>query len=156
MIYVFDSSPLINLFKHYYPDRFPSLWENFDTLVSEGCIISVQEVKRELKGRGDKLSEWVRDHGEIFSTPASDELNFVEKIFKITKFRELVKRKDQLKGNPVADPFVIAKAQALEEGCVVTQEVYKLNAAKIPNVCRRFDIPCMDLESFMENEKWRF
>ncbi len=31
MIYVFDSSPLIDLFRYYYPDRFPSLWENVTT-----------------------------------------------------------------------------------------------------------------------------
>lgn len=27
-IYVFDSGPLIDLFRHYYPSRFPSLWEH--------------------------------------------------------------------------------------------------------------------------------
>ncbi len=48
MIYVFDSSPLIDLFKYYYPDRFPSLWDNFDALVSEHRIISVREVRNEL------------------------------------------------------------------------------------------------------------
>lgn len=26
-VYVFDSGPLIDLFRHYYRDRFPSLWE---------------------------------------------------------------------------------------------------------------------------------
>ena len=156
MIYIFDSSPLIVLFKHYYPDRFPSLWENFDALILERRIISVREVKRELEGRGDRLSDWAKDHGKVFSTPTIDELNFVAKIFKIAHFQTLVKKQEQLQGKPVADPFVIAKAKIQEQGCVVTLEAKKPNAAKIPNVCEHFGIPCINLEAFMENERWRF
>ncbi|MBT9141517.1 MAG: hypothetical protein DDT30_02109 [Dehalococcoidia bacterium] len=156
MIYVFDSSSLIDLFKYYYPNRFPSLWENFDALVLERRIISVREVRNELEGHGDSLSVWVKDHHEFFPAPTTDELNFVAKIFKVTHFQALVKEKEWLQGKPVADPFVIANAWALEEGCVVTQEVKRPNAAKIPNVCEHFGIPCLNLEAFMENEKWRF
>ena len=156
MIYVFDSGPLIVLFRHYYPDRFPSLWKSFDALVLEQRIISVREVRKELEGHGDRLSDWVKDHGEFFLTPTADELNFVAEIFKIAHFQMLVRKKERLYGKPVADPFVIAKAQALEEGCVVTQEIKKPNAAKIPNVCEHFGIPCLNLEAFMENENWRF
>jgi len=156
MIYVFDSGPLIVLFRHYYPDRFPSLWKSFDALVLEQRIISVREVRKELEGHGDRLSDWVKDHREFFLTPTADELNFVTEIFKVTHFQTLVRKKERLQGKPVADPFVIAKAQALEEGCVVTQEIKKPNAARIPNVCEHFDIPCLNLEAFMENEKWRF
>jgi len=160
MIYVFDSDTLINLFRYYYTDRFPSLWENFDALVLKHRIISVREVKNELAGHGDRLSTWVRDHGEIFLTPTIDELTFVAEIFKVRHFRMLIRKKERLQGKPVADPFVIAKARALEEalerGCVVTQEAKKPNAARIPNVCKHFGIPCLDLEAFMENEKWRF
>lgn len=48
MKYVFDTGPLIDLFKHYYPTRFPSLWEQFHDLVSEGKLISVREVYNEI------------------------------------------------------------------------------------------------------------
>ena len=156
MIYVFDSSPLIVLFRHYYPDRFPSLWENFDALVLERRIVSVREVRKELEGYGDRLSDWVKGHREFFLTPTTNEFNFVNEIFKITHFQMLIRKKERLNGKPVADPFVIAKAKIQEEGCVVTQEVKKPNAARIPNVCEHFDIPCLNLEAFMENEKWRF
>ncbi len=64
MIYIFDSSPLVDLFRHYYPERFPSLWENFDVLVLEQRIISVREVRNELEERGDSLSKWVKAHRE--------------------------------------------------------------------------------------------
>lgn len=74
----------------------------------------------------------------------------------MTHFQALIRQKERLQGKPVADPFVIAKAWTMENGCVVTQEVKKPNAAKIPNVCEHFGIPCLNLEAFMENEKWRF
>ena len=48
MKYVFDSDSLINLFRHYYPERFPTLWEKFDALVSGGELISVREVYNEI------------------------------------------------------------------------------------------------------------
>ena len=156
MIYVFDSSPLIDLFKHYYLARFPSLWESFDALVTEQRIISVREVRNELERQNDRLSNWVKDHRELFLTPTYDELNFVTEIFKATHFQALVRQKTITLGKPVADPFVIAEAWAMEDGCVVTQEVKKPNASKIPNVCEHFGIPCLNLEAFMENEQWRF
>ena len=156
MIYIFDSSPLINLFKHYYPARFPSLWESFYELVTEERIISVREVKNEIGGRSDRLSDWVKENREIFLTPTPDELNLVTEIFKVRHFQAMIRRKERLRGKPVADPFVIAKAWATEDGCVVTQEIKKLNAAKIPNVCDHFNIPWMNLETFMENENWSF
>ncbi len=53
MNYVFDSGPLIWMFRYYYPDRFPSLWKQFDSLVANERIISVKEVLRELEGHED-------------------------------------------------------------------------------------------------------
>jgi hypothetical protein len=160
MIYVFDSDVLIHLFRYYYLDRFPSLWDNFGALVQRQRIVSVREVKNELAGHGDKLSEWVKDHHEFFSLPTVDELSYVTDIFKVAHFRMLIRKKQRLQGKPVADPFLIAKAWALkgslEGGCVVTQEVKKPNAAGIPNVCEHFAVQCMDLEGFMENEGWKF
>lgn len=50
MRYVFDSGALIDLFNNFYQERFPSLWEKFDRLVSDGTIISVREVYNEIEG----------------------------------------------------------------------------------------------------------
>ena len=156
MIYVLDSCTLIALFKHYFPGRFPSLWENFDALVSEHRIISVAEVKNELAGHGDRLSDWVSDHRELFPEPTSNEASFVNEIFRVRHFKTLIRLSQQQLGKPVADPFVIAKANFQEDGCVVTEEVKKPNAARIPNVCEHFDVPCLNLEAFMEHENWSF
>ena len=156
MIYIFDSSPLIDLFKYYYPTRFPSLWESFDSLVAEGRIISVKEVRNEIEGGGDRLADWVKENREIFTMPTNEELVIVSDIFKVKHFQAMIRRKERLQGKPVADPFVIAKAGVLENSCVVTLEIYKEHAAKMPNVCEHFGIPWLNLEDFMEKENWSF
>ena len=67
----------------------------------------------------------------------------------------LVSEQDLLAGNLRADPFIIAKAKVLN-GCVVTEERRKPNAAKIPNVCEHFGVDYTNLQGFMEREGWRF
>lgn len=155
MIYVFDSSPLIVLFRHYYPERFPSLWKKFDSMILAQRIISVREVSNELEGQEDRLSVWTGNNKEFFCIPTTDELSFVAEIFRIQHFQALIRRKEQLTGKPVADPFVIAKTKTRGH-CLVTQENFKENAAKIPNICNHFNIPYVDLETFMKNENWTF
>ena len=155
--YVFDSNSLINLFKHYYPERFPSLWEKFDDLVSEGRIVSVREVFGEIGANKDTLANWAKERkNTLFSESTADEFRFVAKIFQVRHFQAMIRKQERLQGKPVADPFVIARAKIIH-ACVVTEEKYAKNAAKIPNVCKRFDdIPCINLERFMEEENWTF
>jgi len=156
MIYVFDSGPLIWMFRYYYPERFPSLWIEFDELIASQRIISVKEVSRELEGQDDLLSDWVKDNGDVFQPPNQSEFSLVANIFKIPHFQGLIRKQERLQGKPVADPFVIAKAGSIDNGCVVTTEKHKKNASQIPNVCEHFSIPYMNLEQFMEKENWTF
>lgn len=156
MIYVFDSGPLIWMFRYYYPDRFPSLWEQFHELIDDQRIISVKEVSRELDGQDDLLANWVNDNKAIFQEPTQNEMIFIGEIFQVSHFQGLVRKQERLQGKPVADPFVIAKADLVQNGCVVTTEKYKENASQIPNVCKYFNIPCINLEQFMEEEDWKF
>ncbi len=156
MKYVFDSDSLINLFRHYYPERFPTLWEKFDALVSARELMSVREVFNEIGSGEDLLSFWAKEQKNILfleSTP--EELQFLGEIFQVRHFQAMIRKQEILKGKPVADPFVIARAKILS-ACVVTQEKNTENAAKIPNVCKYFGIPCINLERFMEKEKWVF
>lgn len=155
MIYVLDSGPLIDLFKHYYPDRFPSLWEKFSELVATNKIVSVDEVYSEISDYGDRLAEWAEDNRDFFHTPSPKELEFVTEIFSIPHFQAMIRIKKRLEAKPVADPFVIAKARIID-GIVVTKEDFKPNAASIPNVCRHFGVKYMNLEAFMESEGWTF
>jgi hypothetical protein len=160
MIYVFDSDALINLFRHYFLKRFPTLWTKFHDLVSTDEICSVKEVYNEVVNRQakaeDRLSRWARDNPDVFARPSREELEFVTRIFRVPHFQALVRKKEQMQGKPVADPFLIARAHVLDHGCVVTEEKDTPNAARIPNVCRHFKVPCKNLEEFMEQKSWEF
>jgi hypothetical protein len=156
MIYVFDTSSLSKL-KHFYPGIFKSIWIGLDELVKQGNLISTKEVWHEIeRGNSDQYTnKWLKDRKEIFTTPTTAELQFVAHIFQVQHFQSLIGEQQRLKGTPVADPFVIACAK-IKNGTVVTEEQLKPNAAKIPNVCGYFKIPCIDLERFMELQGWNF
>jgi hypothetical protein len=155
MIYILDSSMLIDLFRNYYLDRFPSLWVLFDRLVNDGKGVSVREVFNEVKDRKDRLSEWSHRNHDFFRLPSEEELMFVSEIFRVKHFQSMIREQERLQGKPVADPFIIAYAKC-NGGCVVTQEAAKPNSSKMPVVCTRYKIPCMSLEEFMKNENWTF
>ena len=155
MTYVFDSGPFIHLFRYFYPQRFRSLWEKFDAAIAAETIISVSEAANELEGIGDRLSDWVKGNKQVFRRPEPSELQFVTDIFKVAHFQAMIRKKEQLEGKPVADPFVVAAAK-IHGHCVVTTEKYRPNAAQIPNVCEHFNVECTDLEGFMDKEDWTF
>jgi hypothetical protein len=156
MIYVFDTSSLSKL-KHFFPGVFKSVWTGLDALVLSGHLISTREVWNEIE-RGDvdaHTNNWLKQRKHLFTTPTGSELQFVARIFQIPHFQALIGEKQRLTGTPVADPFVIACAK-VRGGTVVTEERLKPQAAKIPNVCQRFSVPCMDLETFMQQQGWSF
>ena len=62
-------------------------------------------------------------------------------------FQQLIDKRKILSGGYVADPFVVAKAM-VQNRIVLTREKFKENAAKIPNVCKHFGAPCVDIEEF--------
>lgn len=156
MIYVFDTSPLSTLFRNYYRSRFPTLWEQFDGLVADGVVVSTREVARELdEGPVEAARVWCRSNKHVFPTPNAGEGAFVAQIYGVKHFQQNIEQKKLFRGGKTADPFVIAKA-ATSGGTVVTLEEYKPNAAKIPNICEHFGIPCLSLEEFMEAEGWEF
>lgn len=155
-MYIFDTSPLSTLFKNYYRRRFPSLWRNFDALVDAGSLVSTREAYREIiDGPVPELREWAENNQELFSVPSAAEGAFVANIYAVPHFQQNIEQQKLLKGGRNADPFIIARA-ATEGKTVVTMEMLKPNAAKIPNICQHFSIPCMTLEEFMEAEGWQF
>jgi hypothetical protein len=156
MSYVFDNSPLSTLFKNFYRNRFPSLWVLFDDLVATGRIVSTREVMREIEdGATESLRDWAAQNQQLFTVPTAAEGAFVTRIYASPHFQQNIEQQKILKGGKNADPFVIAKA-AVVQGTVVTMELFKPNGVKIPNICRHFNIQCVTLEEFMEQEGWQF
>lgn len=121
-----------------------------------GGIVSTREVLREIEDRGpENLQEWSKQHRKLFMTPTAAEGEFVARIYRVPHFQQNIEQQKLLKGGKVADAFVIAKA-AVEGRTAVTMELLKPNAAKIPNICQHFSVPCLTLEQFMEKKRWEF
>ena len=61
------------------------------------------------------------------------------------------------KGRSMADPWVIAHAQS-EKATVVTleQKAAKSGQIKIPDVCKKEDIECIDIYDLIKNLKIEF
>jgi hypothetical protein len=156
MIFVLDTNSL-SVLKNFYPATFKKLWPDLETLVEAGELVSVEEVFKEVQRLtdSDHLLKWVDEHKHIFSSPTEPEMDFVAEIFSVKHFQQLVSQDALLRGGLVADPWVIARAHALD-GCVVTEERIKPQAAKIPNVCAHFGIKCTNLEGLLEDRGWRY
>lgn len=154
--YVIDTNSL-RVFGNYYPESFPSFWEEIANLVDGGRLVSCREVQKEIERQSVSvhLNTWVDDNSHIFSAPISEEMEFVAEIFRVPHFRQLIGLKQQLKGLPVADPFLIARGAQLS-GCIVSEETHKPNASKIPNVCEHFGIRCLNVEGFLSEVGWQF
>lgn len=155
-MYVFDTSPLSTLFKNYYRRRFPTLWVQFDALVADGRIVSTREVLREIEdGPVESLRDWAANNHALFPALTAAEGSMVAQIYAVQHFQQNIEQQKLLKGGRNADPFVIARAM-VDKRTVVTMELLKPNAAKIPNICQHFHVPCLSLEEFMEAEGWQF
>jgi hypothetical protein len=154
--YVFDTNSF-RVLENYYPASFPTFWDNFNEAVAAGMVVSVRGVYNELEnlGRTAWLLDWVGQRRASFLTPGAAEMTFVAEIFRVPHFLNLVSTTQRLQGSAVADPFIIACARVLE-GCVVTEEALRPNAAKIPNVCQHFGVECTNVEGFLDRMNWKF
>lgn len=157
MDYVFDTSTLSAIFRHYFIDQFPSFWEKFSTAIEEQRIGSVREVMNEIfqLKRNDELECWTKINRTFFHDPTSEELKFITTIYNVRHFQNNLEKKKLLHGGPFADPFIIAK-EKIENASVITQERLTENGARIPNICQHFNIHFLDLKGFLQSEKWVF
>ena len=155
--YILDTNTLSQLFRFYYRNNFPSLWTKFNHLVMDGRILSTREVLRELgDGRQAELAYiWAAGHEYLFPDPGTEEVLFVSRIFGVRHFQQNLQRKKHKPRRRGADPFVIAQAKRTG-GTVVTEESKPPNGARIPNICERFEIPCINLQQLMDRENWIF
>ena len=65
--YSFDTSAFINgrrdLFR---PNTFGALWDAIDSMIENGIVRAVDEVKIEVAKKDDEVAKWVRDRRGLF------------------------------------------------------------------------------------------
>lgn len=159
-MYIFDTCSFRALFT-FYPKRFPTLWKLFEQVIQAGKLHSVSEVLQELKNQIHKDTsalQWIENNKDLFVSPSSEEALFImNKLFidKNGHFKNIVEKDKVLRGGSCADPFILASAY-VKQATVVTQEVFKPNSVKIPFICQHYNINCLNLEKFMEEQNWEF
>ncbi len=151
--YSIDTSVLIDGRNRNYPeDVFPRVWENLEELVGSGRVVVASEVAFELERGSDDCHAWLRRFPEAVVLASREVLDLAAEI--TSALPEWVSPRANY-----ADPWVIAHA-AVRGWAVVTQEhrtgspvQHKL---KIPNVCERYDVPCLSFLDLARYEGWIF
>ena len=161
-VYCIDTSSLIDLHRYYPRQRFPTLWDRLELLISEERLIAPREVRRELEAREDELTVWVREHRVMFIDPDLAQTEAVTEIQE--QFQGLL---DPDKEGPEADPWVVAlpvsraRTQGLvqTEWVVVTQERGRGPQSprpRIPDVCGHYGLRSINLLELVRQEGWTF
>ena len=65
MAYSIDSSGILDLFRYYPPDVFPTIWTQMDGAVASQAILAVDEVYRELEKKDDTAFQWLKGRRAI-------------------------------------------------------------------------------------------
>ena len=136
----------------------PAYWDWLDQQFAKGIAGSIDMIGRELKDGNDNLAEWVKSRKAQF-VPNDDEATqdaFSEIVqFVISKDFSPANR-DQFLAK--ADPWLIAKAKTI--GATVVTHESTLNDAtkkvKVPNICRQFDVRCIDTFAFLRETRAKF
>ena len=164
-VYSLDASALFDLFDYYPADRFGPIWTGLDELIKQGRLIMVEQAVGECLDPNS--SAWLRTRRSII-VRFSPELNdcMLEIMADLTAASLMLVNPRKTRNE--ADPFVIAAAIAYNrqinggnDGPTVVLSSEKAapeNATnvKIPNVCARYKIRCMNLLEMMREENWRF
>ena len=150
--YCLDTNIFIEPWNKFYSQKFTKgYWEILADLAQQGILFSTIEVKREIEKIDDDLLKWIKDK-KFFKNPNEDIQRRMREILK--KYPHLI---DPLKGRSIADPWVIAHAQ-LENAVVVTleQKARKASQVKIPDVCLKERIECIDIYNLIRCLKIEF
>lgn len=150
MTYCIDTSALIAAWSERYPIRnFPRVWEHIDGLIKSGRLVAPEEVRLEVKKKGDGLFTWINARRMMFvdleppiQQRAKDILREYPWLLKNTPDKS------------PADPFVIALA--VERKLVVITEEAPGNAKRpqIPFVCAASNIQCTNVLGLLAEEGW--
>lgn len=154
IVYVIDSSALIDCHRRYPSPTFDGVWDKMTNLIRSNQMIAPTEVFNEISKKDDWLTEWCKNNQSMFIPVNGEIATFVSEIME--EHPGLVKN-DMV--NPIADPFVIALARSINAGSIdsatpiVVAHEGRRSHTKIPAVC---DVENKTLLEMFNEENWRF
>ena len=166
MQYVFDTNILIDMHENYYPTVFCNVWEKVKELIDNEVMVSISEVKYELK------SEPIRNHWlniesqcneKLFKELTNGEEECIHLIEALPIYKEEFRRNkittslEKEWGNyasVVADPWVIAYGWKHDAVVVTNEKPAKKH--NIPHVCDELEVDHVNLKQFFEENNIKF
>ena len=139
-------------------DICPAYWDWLDRQFQLGTVASVDMIGRELKEGNDELAEWAKARPDHFIENNDEETQVI-----FSKIVRVVVTGDYNPGNrdnflAKADPWIIAKAKAINATVVTHEALVSPNTkkVKVPNICKQFNVPCIDTFQFLRALNARF
>lgn len=147
-VYVIDTCSLLALTETYPKDVFPGVWDKVDEMIDDGVLISCDDVLEELASKDDDVLAWAKARSHIFK-----ELDDPIQVSAIEILQTHANLVDVKNNKSSADPFLVATARVYG-GTVVTEENFSggPEKSKIPDVCRDYEIDCIDLLDMLRRE----
>ena len=159
--FVIDANVFIQPHRQYYPfDICPGYWAFLEHHFKEGNIISIDKIKGEIID-SDELSDWVLNQipSKVFYSTRQNEVSkkyaeIIQWVQSSSQFHASAKA--EFANDP--DGWLVAYAKA-HNLTITTQEVYipgVKNKIPIPNLCREFNIECIDIFNMLRQLKAKF
>jgi hypothetical protein len=149
--YSLDSSGILDLFRYYPPDVFPTIWTQMDAAANAGIIFAIDEVYRELEKKDDVAFGWLKARRTIVVALDTAIQQRVAAVLSVHP--RLI---DTRKSRSTGDPFVIGLAQARGYSVVTGEKASGVLAKpNIPDVCVALKVPWMNVLSMFRNEGWK-
>ncbi len=152
-VYVVDTSVIVTMHQTTPRDIYPSVWQQFESLVLEGRAFMPREAYEELEQVDDDLAPWAKALSGFVVDATQDEVMRVAAITR--RHPDWVQERQN-----AADPFLVAHA-AVHGRVLVTQErrrgpgVADRNL-KIPNVADEEGVECLTTHDVARREGWVF
>ena len=139
-------------------DIAPSFWRLLDEQAEAGVICSSTVVYRELVAGDDELTIWAKQRKGtgLFRDPSEDVQRVFNEVAVYVQTRYPEHQSQTFLDG--ADAWVIAHAK-VEDAVVITHETMVDDYSKkpkIPNICKRFDVNCLNTYSMLRNLGARF
>jgi len=157
-IFCIDTNVFV-LFYRFYPRTIaPDLWDNLETLFSEGRIIShkivFDEICHDLKNP-DEIAKWIIPKESYFEPINQRQTILLPEILRFSP--NLI---DYNREREQADPWLIAmmiEKNELNDNCsyIMVSNESKNSPKKVPAACKNFNIECIDLIEFFEINNWK-
>lgn len=149
--YIIDTSAILEQKPNGSRSRsiYKGLWKRIDDFIKQKRIVICSEIEDEI--RDDDIKDLLH-RLECVVIPISDSIQH-DVIRLVTENKKMISFGNN-KGSSSGDAFLIATAVNYNL-TVITQE-NKDNANKIPQICKKYNVDCVDINGLCEREQWSF